>query len=154
MEATRKFFEMKTYEGIPTPSMKQQNKDNFGQNVEDKLVEWEKNQIKDLFKKFDADKKGVTKENLVEILKSLMKDECIIGKVPNLQPEEVSLFYFFTFTIFTINSLFRLKLCLNLGTSLKRKSALGGTSVLGSTTGSGSSKSERSLKRWSLISLL
>ena len=35
MEATRKFFEMKTYEGIPTPSMKQQNKDNFGQNVED-----------------------------------------------------------------------------------------------------------------------
>ena len=59
MEATRKFFEMKTYEGIPTPSMKQQNKDNFGQNVEDKffkkLVEWEKNQIKDLFKKFDAE---------------------------------------------------------------------------------------------------
>ena len=81
---------MKTYEGIPTPSMKQQNKDSFGQNVEDRLVEWEKNQIKDLFIKYDTDKKGVTKENLVSILQALMKDECIIGKVPNLQPDEVS----------------------------------------------------------------
>lgn len=43
MERTRKFFETKTYVGIPTPTMKQLNKDNFGQNVEDKLVEWEKN---------------------------------------------------------------------------------------------------------------
>ena len=91
LEATRKFFEMKTYEGIPTPSMKQQNKDSFGQNVEDSLVEWEKNQIKDLFIKFDTEKKGISKENLVSILKSLMDDECIIGKVPNLQPEEVSI---------------------------------------------------------------
>lgn len=43
MEATRKFFEQRSYEGIPVPSMKQQNKDYFGQNTEDKLVEWEKN---------------------------------------------------------------------------------------------------------------
>lgn len=56
MEATRKFFEQKTYDGIPTPSMKQQNKDSFGQNTEDRLVEWEKNQIKDLFIKYDAEK--------------------------------------------------------------------------------------------------
>ena len=45
MERTRKFFETKKYEEgvIPTPSKKKENKDNFGQNVEDKLDEWEKN---------------------------------------------------------------------------------------------------------------
>ena len=42
LERTRKFFETKTYTGIPTPTMKQLNKDNFGQNTEDKLSEWEK----------------------------------------------------------------------------------------------------------------
>jgi hypothetical protein len=47
MEKTRLFFQKKTYTGIPTPTMKQQNKDNFGQNTEDKLVEWEKNQVKE-----------------------------------------------------------------------------------------------------------
>jgi len=36
--------------------MKQQNKDSFGQNTEDRLVEWEKNQIKDLFIKYDTEK--------------------------------------------------------------------------------------------------
>jgi len=45
LEKTRLFFQTKTYTGIPTPTMKQQNKDNFGQNTEDKLVEWEKNQV-------------------------------------------------------------------------------------------------------------
>lgn len=95
MEATRKFFEQKTYDGIPTPSMKQQNKDSFGQNTEDRLVEWEKNQIKDLFIKYDAEKQGILKENLVSILNSLMNDECIIGKVPNLQQHEVSKNEFF-----------------------------------------------------------
>jgi len=43
MERTRLFFETKTYTGIPVPTKKQENKDNFGQNTEDKLVEWEKN---------------------------------------------------------------------------------------------------------------
>jgi hypothetical protein len=91
MERTRKFFEQKTYTGIPVPTKKQENKDNFGQNTEVKLVEWEKNQVKELFVKYDTDKKGVTKENLVEILHGLMKDECIIGKVPNLTDDEVSI---------------------------------------------------------------
>lgn len=36
-----------------------------------------------------VEKEGVTKENLLEIMKSLMEDECIIGKVPNLQPHEI-----------------------------------------------------------------
>jgi len=31
----------------------------------------------------------VTQDKLVLILKSLMKDECIIGKVPNLEESEV-----------------------------------------------------------------
>lgn len=84
MEATRKFFEKRSYEGIPVPSRKQQNKDYFGQNTEDKLVEWEKNQVKEVFIKYDKEKKGVTKDQLIEVMNSLMEDQCIIGKVPNL----------------------------------------------------------------------
>ena len=103
MERTRKFFETKTYTGIPTPTMKQLNKDNFGQNVEDKLVEWEKNQVKELFIKFDPDmKQGILKENLIEIMHSLMQDECIIGKIPNLQDDEVSIFLFLSTTDFIV----------------------------------------------------
>jgi len=63
--------------------------------------------VKEVFIKYDSDKQGgklienkvttiklvekegVTKENLLEIMKSLMEDECIIGKVPNLQPHEI-----------------------------------------------------------------
>lgn len=94
MEKTRLFFEKKTYSGIPTPTMKQQNKDNFGQNTEDKLVEWEKNQVKEVFQKYDADmKSGVTKEELNLIMQALMKDECIIGKVPNLEEDEVQIIF-------------------------------------------------------------
>lgn len=47
--------------------------------------------MKELFVKYDTEKKGVTKDNLVDILKGLMKDECIIGKVPNLTDDEVSI---------------------------------------------------------------
>lgn len=52
------------------------------------MTEWEKNQVKPLFKKHDPDKSGVSREALDKILACLMKDECIIGKVPNLLPEE------------------------------------------------------------------
>lgn len=34
-------------------------------------------------------KLGILKENLIEIMHSLMQDECIIGKIPNLQDDEV-----------------------------------------------------------------
>jgi hypothetical protein len=93
LERTRKFFETKTYTGIPVPTKKQENKDHFGQNTEDKLVEWEKNQVKELFAKYDAQKKGVTKEVLVEIMAKLINDECIIGKVPNLTKDEASMVF-------------------------------------------------------------
>ena len=65
------------------PTKKAQNKEGFGKNDETFLVEWEKNQIKPLFKEFDKEKKGVNKEGLHEIITRLHKDECIIGKVPN-----------------------------------------------------------------------
>ena len=65
------------------PTKKAQNKEGFGKNDETFLVEWEKNQIKPLFKEFDKEKKGVNKESLHEIVTRLQKDECIIGKVPN-----------------------------------------------------------------------
>ena len=67
---------------MPVPTKKAANKDGFGKNTEASLVEWEKNQIKPLFKEFDKDKKGITKEALLEIVEKLKKDECIIGKVP------------------------------------------------------------------------
>ena len=73
--------------------MKQLNKENFGQNSEDKLVEWEKNQVKELFVQYDTEKKGVPKETLVEIVKKLGKDECIIGKIPCLNHEEVEILF-------------------------------------------------------------
>lgn len=63
------YFEHKqTYVGIPVPTKKLENKKKFGQNNEDMLIEWEKNLIKPLFKEFDKDKKGVSKEKLVQIM--------------------------------------------------------------------------------------
>ena len=44
---------------MPTPTAKAENKAMLGQNTELALTEWEKNQIKTLFKEFDAAKKGV-----------------------------------------------------------------------------------------------
>lgn len=44
------------------------NKAKFGRNTEDELTEWEKNLIKDLFKEYDSEKKGVTKEKLCEVM--------------------------------------------------------------------------------------
>lgn len=38
------------YVGLPVPTKKQENKEKFGQNTEDRLDEWEKNQVKRLFK--------------------------------------------------------------------------------------------------------
>lgn len=46
------------------------------------MIEWEKNQIKPLFKEYDKSKQGVERENLVKIVQRLKEDECIIGKIP------------------------------------------------------------------------
>ena len=46
--------------------------------------------MKELFVKYDEGKQGVTKDQLLEMLRSLMKDECIIGKIPALTDEEVA----------------------------------------------------------------
>ena len=73
---------MKQYVGIPVPNKKQENKDYFGKNTEDKLDEWEKNFVKKLFREYDKDKQGVTKLDLVEILRKLSIDHCHIGKYP------------------------------------------------------------------------
>lgn len=94
MEKTRQYFEKKSYEGLPSPTMKTKNRLNFGQNTEDKLVEWEKNQVKEVFAIYDETMKaGVTKEELIEIMGKLMKDECIIGKVPALTDEEIPILF-------------------------------------------------------------
>ena len=53
------------------------------------MIEWEKNQIKLLFKEFDKEKKGVEKAHLVKIMERLKEDECIIGKIPFVAEEQV-----------------------------------------------------------------
>jgi Ca2+-binding EF-hand superfamily protein len=72
------------YTGIPIPTKKLENRQKFGRNTETELTEWEKNQIKPLFKEFDKDKKGIQKEKLATIIARLASDDCCIGKVPNL----------------------------------------------------------------------
>jgi len=73
---------------MPVPTKKAENKHAFGYNSEDALIEWEKNQIKPLFREFDKDKKGISKESLVAIMKRLKQDECIIGKTPYCEESE------------------------------------------------------------------
>ena len=44
--------------------------------------------MKTLFKEFDKDKKGITRDSIILILSRLNNDECVIGKVPCLQESE------------------------------------------------------------------
>lgn len=74
---------------MPVPSKKAENKEAFGYNSEIALVEWEKNQIKPLFREFDKDKKGTDKANLIKIVTRLLKDECIIGKTPYIDQDKI-----------------------------------------------------------------
>ena len=83
------FFAKKSYgRQMPVPSKKAENKEAFGYNSEQALIEWEKNLIKPLFREFDNDKKGIAKENLLKIMARLKEDECIIGKTPFVQESE------------------------------------------------------------------
>lgn len=81
------------YVGIPVPTKKLENKLKFGQNTEDSLVEWEKNQVKPLFREFDKEKKGIQKTKLIDIMARLLTDECCIGKIPNCQESEFEGFF-------------------------------------------------------------
>jgi len=75
------------------PTKKQENKDKFGGgNTEDCLDEWEKNQVKKVFRvEFDKDKAGIaSKEELRRLFAKLENDECILGKVPHLSQEEIA----------------------------------------------------------------
>ena len=78
---------------MPEPSYKAANKAKFGRNTEDELTEWERNLVKSLWQKFDDTKKGVSKENLVKIMERLATDECVIGKIPDLEPSEYALVF-------------------------------------------------------------
>ena len=73
MEKTAAYFRKTSYEGqpLPVPSKKYENKMKFGQNTEVALVEWEKNQIKPLFKEFDVDKKGIDKDKFSQLMERL-----------------------------------------------------------------------------------
>jgi hypothetical protein len=86
---TAAFFAKKSYgRQMPVPSKKAENKDKFGNNSEIALIEWEKNQIKPLFRSFDKEKKGIEKADLIKIMSSLADDECIIGKIPYVSESE------------------------------------------------------------------
>jgi len=57
------FFASKSFgKQMPVPNKKKENKDAFGQNSEAALIEWEKNQIKPLYREYDKDKKGITRD--------------------------------------------------------------------------------------------
>ena len=45
--------------------------------------------MKKLFREYEKDKQGVTKDDLKNVLRRLREDECIIGKIPKLTDEEV-----------------------------------------------------------------
>jgi hypothetical protein len=47
---------------MPVPNKKLENKEVFGKNSEAALIEWEKNQIKALYREYDKDKKGISKD--------------------------------------------------------------------------------------------
>lgn len=53
---------------MPVPKKKKENKEAFGKNSEAALIEWEKNQIKPLYREYDKDKKGINKEQLKSIM--------------------------------------------------------------------------------------
>jgi hypothetical protein len=72
LEKMKQFFEKKCWDKhMPVPSKKLENKMAFGRNSEIALIEWEKNQIKPMFREFDKDKKGISKEELVKIMERL-----------------------------------------------------------------------------------
>ena len=66
------FFQHKLYaRQMPVPTKKHENKLAFNKNSEIALIEWEKNQIKPMFKELDKDKKGLVKADLVKIMERL-----------------------------------------------------------------------------------
>ena len=42
-----------------------------------------------MFREYDKDKTGLLKEDLKKLMRRLMNDECIIGKIPRLSDDEV-----------------------------------------------------------------
>lgn len=70
------------------PSKKAENRARFGKNSEDALTEWEKNQIRPIFRDLLQGRKGISKEDCIAIMPMLANDDCVIGKVPNLREDE------------------------------------------------------------------
>ena len=70
--------------------IRDRNRAKFGQNTESALTEWEKNQIRPIFREFAEEhaKKGITKEQCAAIMPRLATDECIIGKIPNVTADQ------------------------------------------------------------------
>ena len=42
-----------------------------------------------MFREYDKDKQGLTKDTLKVLVRRLLNDECIIGKVPKVNEDEV-----------------------------------------------------------------
>lgn len=55
-EKDRIIYEEKKYTGIPVPTKKKENRDNLGRNIENKLDEWEKGWVRQLFLELDKNK--------------------------------------------------------------------------------------------------
>lgn len=89
LENTRK-VEERILGNPPTANKVLQNKARFGNDTEDMVTEWEKNETKKLFLKYDTDNSGFLEPKEYEkLMQDLLNDECILGKIPNLTETEV-----------------------------------------------------------------
>ena len=74
---------------MPVPHKKAENRARLGMYPQAALTEWEKNLIRPIFREFLEPKtKGIKKEHLVTIMQRLENDECTIGKVPDVKPDQ------------------------------------------------------------------
>jgi hypothetical protein len=82
---------VKRHQAIPIPKDVLEMQSRFGSNKENKLTEWEKNDIKDLFREYDKNKSGALElDELKDLMKDIMNDKGLLGKVPTLTEREVS----------------------------------------------------------------
>jgi hypothetical protein len=75
----------------PTPTKVKENKARFANDVENKVTEWEKNTIQELFKSYDKDNSGaLSVEEMTSLVNDLRSDKCVLGKVPDLGDDNVA----------------------------------------------------------------
>lgn len=94
LEETKKetmFLPTVTPETVPpTASRVLEVKGRFGNNTENRVTEWEKIEVKKVFKTYDKDKSGfLSVDELKKLMHDLKQDKMDMGKVPDLTDEQI-----------------------------------------------------------------